>query len=93
MKYAPSWKAVLSIETMPENLFIHVLGKFFIILVRAYQICLSPFLLPCCRFYPSCSEFAMDAIKRYGPFKGACLALARLLRCHPWHPGGYDPVK
>ncbi|MDP1993245.1 MAG: membrane protein insertion efficiency factor YidD [Syntrophales bacterium] len=70
-----------------------ILGKFFVVLVRAYQICLSPFLLPCCRFYPSCSEFAIDAIRRHGPLKGSGLALLRLLRCHPWHPGGYDPVK
>lgn len=78
---------------MPENLFIKILAKFFIVLVRAYQVCISPFLLPCCRFYPTCSEFAIDAIGRYGPFRGSGLALLRLLRCHPWHPGGYDPVK
>ena len=62
-------------------------------LIRAYQICISPFLLPCCRFTPSCSEYAIDAVRSYGPFKGSTLALSRLLRCHPWHPGGYDPVK
>jgi putative membrane protein insertion efficiency factor len=78
---------------MSETRFTQIPGKFFIALVRAYQIGLSPFLLPCCRFYPSCSEFAIDAIRRYGPLKGSGLALLRLLRCHPWHPGGYDPVK
>ncbi|MBE0557814.1 MAG: membrane protein insertion efficiency factor YidD [Proteobacteria bacterium] len=69
------------------------MGRFFVVLIRAYQICISPFLLPCCRFTPSCSEYAIDALRSYGPFKGSCLALRRLLRCHPWHPGGYDPVK
>jgi hypothetical protein len=68
-------------------------GKFFIMLVRVYQRCVSPFLLPCCRFYPSCSEYAIDAINCHGPVKGLYLALRRLLRCHPWHRGGYDPVK
>jgi putative membrane protein insertion efficiency factor len=50
-------------------------------------------VFPCCRFYPSCSEYAIDAVSRYGPLKGSYLALRRLLRCHPWHRGGYDPVK
>jgi putative membrane protein insertion efficiency factor len=78
---------------MPENLFMQILGRFFVTLVRVYQICISPFLIPCCRFYPSCSEYAISAIRSYGPFKGSFLALMRLLRCHPLHPGGYDPVK
>jgi uncharacterized protein len=78
---------------MPENLYMQILGRFFVTLVRAYQICISPFLIPCCRFYPSCSEYAISAIRRYGPFKGSFLALMRLLRCHPLHSGGYDPVK
>ena len=62
-------------------------------LVRAYQVCVSPFLGPCCRFYPSCSEYAITAIQRYGPFRGGFLGLMRILRCHPLHAGGYDPVK
>jgi putative membrane protein insertion efficiency factor len=78
---------------MFENLFMPMLGKFFVALVRAYQVCISPFLGPCCRFYPTCSEYAVIAIRRYGPFRGAFLGLMRLLRCHPLHPGGYDPVK
>ena len=78
---------------MPESLFVQILGRFFVVLVRAYQICISPFLFPCCRFYPNCSEYAIDAVSRYGPLKGSYLALRRLLRCHPWHRGGYDPVK
>ncbi len=82
---------------MPESLFMQLLGRFFVVLIvaliRAYQICISPFLLPCCRFTPSCSEYAIDAVRSYGPVKGSYLALIRLLRCHPLHPGGYDPVK
>jgi len=70
-----------------------ILGRFLVALVRAYQLCISPFLMPCCRYYPSCSEYAIIAVGRYGPFKGSFLALMRLLRCHPFHPGGYDPVK
>jgi putative membrane protein insertion efficiency factor len=78
---------------MSENRLTRTLGTFFVVLIRAYQVCLSPFLGPCCRFYPSCSQYAVDAIRRYGPVKGSGLALRRLLRCHPWHPGGYDPVQ
>ena len=78
---------------MPENRFMHVPGRLLVALIRAYQLSISPFLLPCCRFHPSCSEYAIDAIRTYGPVKGSFLALMRLLRCHPLHPGGYDPVK
>ncbi|HUH66875.1 MAG TPA: membrane protein insertion efficiency factor YidD [Syntrophales bacterium] len=70
-----------------------MLGKIFIVFVRLYQICISPLFAPCCRFYPSCSEYAVDAIRRHGPFKGPFLGIMRLLRCHPFQPGGYDPVK
>jgi len=66
--------------------------RFLVILIRAYQICISPFLTPCCRFYPTCSEYAITAIKHHGPFRGAVLGMMRILRCHPLHPGGYDPV-
>jgi putative membrane protein insertion efficiency factor len=64
----------------------------FIGLIRAYQYTLSPLLGPACRFYPSCSEYAYQAIMRYGPLKGLFLAIKRILRCHPYHPGGVDPV-
>ncbi|MCE5211362.1 MAG: membrane protein insertion efficiency factor YidD [Deltaproteobacteria bacterium] len=71
-----------------------MLTKFCILIIRLYQACLSPFFFaPCCRFYPSCSEYAVDAIKMYGPFKGSFMGIKRILRCHPLHPGGYDPVK
>ena len=61
-------------------------------LVRAYQIALSPLLGPTCRFYPTCSNYALDAIREHGALKGAMLAAVRLAKCHPWHPGGFDPV-
>lgn len=70
-----------------------IVEKFFIVLIRVYQICISPFLSPCCRFYPTCSEYAITAIKCHGPFKGSFQGMMRILRCHPLHPGGYDPVK
>jgi len=78
---------------MAESLFMRIMGKLVVALVRTYQICLSPFLGPCCRFYPSCSEYAITAVRRYGPFRGSAMGLKRILRCHPLHDGGYDPVK
>jgi putative membrane protein insertion efficiency factor len=60
--------------------------------VRAYQRFLSPALPPACRFTPSCSAYAVTALERYGALEGSWLALRRLARCHPWNPGGYDPV-
>lgn len=60
--------------------------------VRAYQLCLSPLLPPSCRFLPSCSEYAAEAIRRHGAMRGGGLALHRLARCHPWGDSGYDPV-
>ncbi|MGA2330742.1 MAG: membrane protein insertion efficiency factor YidD [Syntrophales bacterium] len=78
---------------MHEITFAQILGKILIVIVRLYQMCISPLFTPCCRFYPSCSEYAMDAIRQYGPVRGPYIALMRLFRCHPLHPGGYDPVK
>jgi putative membrane protein insertion efficiency factor len=73
-----------------------IINKFFQIvfigLIRAYQYTLSPLLGPSCRFYPSCSEYAYQAIMRHGPLKGLLLAIKRILRCHPFHPGGVDLV-
>jgi putative membrane protein insertion efficiency factor len=60
--------------------------------VRAYQVALSPLLPPSCRFSPSCSQYALEAITRHGALKGTWLAARRLVRCHPFHPGGFDPV-
>jgi uncharacterized protein len=61
-------------------------------LIRIYQWTLSPLIGPACRFYPSCSQYAQQAILRFGLLRGGWLALKRLGRCHPWHPGGFDPV-
>jgi hypothetical protein len=61
--------------------------------VRFYQTVISPsFSSGSCRFYPSCSQYAIDALKRYGAARGSVRALKRILRCHPFHPGGYDPA-
>jgi hypothetical protein len=61
-------------------------------LVRAYQLLVSPLLGPRCRFYPTCSNYALEALQLYGPLKGGWLALRRVGRCHPWHEGGVDLV-
>ena len=61
-------------------------------LVLAYRYALSPLIGPRCRFYPTCSAYALEALDRHGAIKGGWLAVRRLGRCHPWHPGGYDPV-
>jgi putative membrane protein insertion efficiency factor len=61
-------------------------------LIRFYQLTLSRALPPSCRFYPSCSQYAYEAISRYGIARGGWLGLKRLARCQPFHPGGYDPV-
>jgi putative membrane protein insertion efficiency factor len=63
-----------------------------IFLVRGYQVVISPLLPSTCRFYPSCSAYAVEALERHGAWKGTKLTVRRLARCHPFHPGGYDPV-
>lgn len=72
------------------------LKKFFTLLfllpVKFYQYCISPLKPPTCRYTPTCSQYAVEAIKKYGPLKGTWLAIKRLLRCHPWGGSGYDPV-
>ncbi|MDO8960100.1 MAG: membrane protein insertion efficiency factor YidD [Rhodocyclaceae bacterium] len=68
------------------------LAKPLIWLVRGYQLAISPLLPPSCRFYPSCSHYAIEALQRHGPIKGLWLSLRRVGRCNPWHPGGHDPV-
>jgi putative membrane protein insertion efficiency factor len=62
-------------------------------LIRLYQVTLSRLLPPTCRFYPSCSQYAYEAVSKYGVGKGGVMAAKRLARCHPFNPGGYDPVE
>ncbi len=61
-------------------------------LIRGYQLIVSPWLGPRCRFHPSCSNYALEALEQHGTWRGSGLALRRLARCHPWNPGGFDPV-
>jgi putative membrane protein insertion efficiency factor len=61
-------------------------------MVRGYQLVISPALPPSCRFTPSCSQYALEAIMRHGAVRGTWLTVRRLVRCHPFHPGGFDPV-
>lgn len=61
-------------------------------MVRGYQLLISPVLPPSCRFHPSCSQYTLEALRRYGALKGSWLGLRRLVRCHPFNPGGFDPV-
>lgn len=62
-------------------------------ILKIYKYFLSPFLPQSCRFFPTCSVYSMEAIQKYGIFKGCYLAIRRLIKCHPFHPGGYDPLK
>lgn len=64
----------------------------FIVLIRFYQVCISPLKPPTCRFTPTCSAYALEALRKHGLFKGSWLAIRRILRCHPWGGSGYDPV-
>jgi len=69
-----------------------MIGRLMLACIRFYRRFISPLLPRCCRFYPSCSVYAIEAIERFGPWRGGWLACRRLLRCHPFCPGGYDPV-
>ena len=81
---------------MRKNWFIKGLSKFLekilCLIIRFYQICISPLFPGKCRFTPTCSHYALQAIKKHGPFKGVFLAVKRILRCNPYCEGGYDPV-
>ena len=77
-------KILLFIRDIPKNLLL--------LIILFYRKAISPFLPPSCRYTPTCSEYAIIAIRRYGFLKGFYLALRRILRCHPFHEGGYDPV-
>ncbi|GAA3642180.1 membrane protein insertion efficiency factor YidD [Asaccharospora irregularis] len=69
------------------------LSKLCIYLVRFYQKYISPLKGPTCRFYPTCSQYSIEAFKKYGFIKGMYFSIRRILKCHPFHPGGYDPLK
>jgi uncharacterized protein len=64
----------------------------FLLLIAVYRKLISPLKPPSCRFYPTCSEYAFEAVEKYGPLKGMFLAFKRIIRCHPLNPGGFDPV-
>lgn len=66
--------------------------KILVLLVRGYQVAISPLLPSSCRYYPSCSAYAVEALERHGAIRGSWLAIRRIARCHPFKPGGYDPV-
>jgi putative membrane protein insertion efficiency factor len=68
------------------------MSRLLVLLIAGYRYVLSPMLGPACRFYPSCSQYAQEAIARYGAGKGLWLTARRLMRCNPWHCGGHDPV-
>ena len=70
-----------------------LLKKIIILLIRGYQIFISPIMPGKCRFYPTCSNYFVQAVEKYGPFKGSLLGIKRILKCHPFHEGGYDPLK
>ena len=69
-----------------------VVSRLLSLLIRSYRYALSPLFGMHCRFHPSCSAYALEALERHGAARGGWLVLARLARCHPWHPGGHDPV-
>ncbi|WP_090411196.1 membrane protein insertion efficiency factor YidD [Nitrosomonas halophila] len=66
--------------------------RFVIGLIKLYQYCVSPLTPPSCRFYPTCSNYAQEALGKYGLVRGLWMSVRRVLRCHPWNQGGYDPV-
>lgn len=70
----------------------NTLTRILIFLIRIYQYTISPYLMPSCRFTPSCSVYGVEALKKYGPFRGGWLTLKRFLSCNPWGRSGYDPV-
>jgi len=69
-----------------------LVSSLFVGAIRAYQLMISPILGPSCRFYPTCSSYAIEAIREHGPIRGSWLGTKRIGRCHPFHPGGFDPV-
>lgn len=81
-------KIILAVLNFPFKL----IGLLFIGIIRFYQLAISPILPASCRYTPTCSQYSLEAIKKYGPFKGGYLAFRRILRCNPWGGHGHDPV-
>lgn len=80
---------------LPKKLFYYfkkTIYYLFFFVIRFYQLAISPFRPGVCRYYPTCSDYSMQAIKKYGPFKGGYLAIKRILSCNPWGGSGYDPL-
>lgn len=69
-----------------------VVARLVVLLIRGYQVTVSPLLPSACRYQPTCSQYTLEAVERYGALKGGWLGAKRIARCHPFHPGGYDPV-
>ena len=74
------------------KVLVRMVKKAIILLIKFYRVCISPYKQPCCRFIPTCSEYALTAVERHGVIKGVYLSIRRILKCHPFHEGGYDPV-
>jgi uncharacterized protein len=79
------------VRTAPWSWPADALAGLLILAIRAYQVTLSPLIGPVCRFEPSCSRYMIGAIRKFGVLKGVWKGTGRILKCHPWHPGGYDP--
>lgn len=85
MQFVKFWRGLLS--AIKRVIALPLIG-----LVRFYQLCISPLKPPSCRFTPTCSQYAIEALRKHGPIRGLYLTVRRLLRCHPWGGSGYDPV-
>ena len=89
---AATWNTLCKGVYTLYQLLMTLLSKVMLALIWFYRTCISPLKPPTCRFTPTCSQYAVEAIKKHGPFKGGWLALRRILRCHPFGGSGYDPV-
>lgn len=87
-----SWSATFWLYAKSSELWLEHMKKILISIIRFYRKHISPMRPPSCRFYPTCSAYALEALEKYGAAKGTWLTLKRLSKCHPFHKGGYDPV-
>jgi|SRR5581483_12498076 len=92
MAQSPSSSKALSASDRPAEAGERLAGRAAAVLIRAYRLIVRPILPATCRFFPSCSLYAEEAIRAHGAVRGTGLALRRVARCHPWHAGGFDPV-